>query len=578
MYGGRSEDRLVLEEVAPGFVQVMYEPSPEKLEEAAEILDEVPVETRKKLIEIGNLNGRFFSIYPLNTIPSHRDFLKPKYKQLESISLDRWHFEAPENEDDLLTQLEELPTGFVKDASYGLGLQKDYRLVIDAVERIPEIKHLVISWERSTGIDEDFYYLSFREFDDLRRAINRITTGKQSDGNREKTVLAHNSLLTAISPERFPEEIRPYKPDTIFKLIGGNANPQSWSRADRSAAVKVIEQGKRSLAKESPSQLLQLRNDIELVILEVLITKFEEMLGRNLQEGQWQRLFNENPFILNLVFGYPVVKIRDQAHVGGQTLSGSGATITDFLVKNGMSNNLAIFEIKTPQSALLGKTPYRNLLYSPANDLVGAVSQILDQKYELQKSIAAIKENSRLHDIESYAVHGVLIIGTTPEGPERQKSFELFRANSKDVSVFTFDELLAKLKLLLRFLSERSPEAQQNSKLIDLETRLLRLQNAFSANFDTAHSTSNGIRMMTSTPKPGVDGKKIHELFGKTAILKTGFERARLGQPPYPLHFDEGGNRAVVAATVEDFLMRAELLIAEAEAALKEAAPTTVTE
>jgi len=574
-YGGDSEDKLILEVTAPGWVDVMYEPSREKLETATQVLNEPPIEIRKKLLEIGNSGGRFFSMYPLNTNPTSHDFLRPKYKQVESISLDQWHSEIPETKDHLLAQLEELPAGFVKDASFGLGLEYNYRFVIEAIERIPEIKHLVISWERQTGIDEEFYYLSFRDFDRLRRAINRITTSKRTDGNREKVDLAHNHLLTAISPDKFPATRRLYRPDTIFKIIGDNANSQPWSRADRSAAVKVVEQSKRNLAKESPSQLLQLRNDIELVTLEALITKFEEMLGRSLQEGQWQRLFNENPFILNLAFGYPVIKIRDQAHVGGKTLSGSGATITDFLVKNGISNNIALFEIKTPQSSLLNKKPYRDLLYSPASDLVGAISQMLDQKYELQKSIATIKENSRIHDIESYAVHGVLIIGATPEGPDRQKSFELFRANSKDVSVITFDELLSKLKLLLRFLSEGSPEAKQNAKLIDLETRLLMLQNKFGSTYDFAHSTSKGIGQHTSKYKPGVDGKKIFELVAKTGVLKTAFEQARLKKPPYYLQFGESSSQIVASTTVDDFLKKAEVLIAEAEASFKEAIPTS---
>ncbi len=92
------------------------------------------------------------------------------------------------------------------------------------------------------------------------------------------------------------------------------------------------------MAQKAPQQLLQLRRDIELVTFEILIAKYEEMLAKNLPEARWQELFNENPFILNLAFGYPVIKIQDQAHVGGQKLSGSGETITDFLVKNGMSN------------------------------------------------------------------------------------------------------------------------------------------------------------------------------------------------------------------------------------------------
>jgi hypothetical protein len=41
---------------------------------------------------------------------------------------------------------------------------------------------------------------------------------------------------------------------------------------------------------------------------------------------------------------------------------------------------------------------------------------MLNQKNEFQNDIARIKENSRLYDLESYAVHGVLVIGTKPEG------------------------------------------------------------------------------------------------------------------------------------------------------------------
>jgi hypothetical protein len=77
------------------------------------------------------------------------------------------------------------------------------------------------------------------------------------------------------------------------------------------------------------------------------------------------------------------------------------------------------------------------------------------------------------------------------------------------------------------------------------------------------------------TYKPGVDGKKIFDLFSTASILKTGFEQARLKKPPYPLHFDESGNRAVAAKTVDDFLRKAEVLIAETEASFNEAIPTS---
>ena len=186
--------------------------------------------------------------------------------------------------------------------------------------------------------------------------------------------------------------------------------------------------------------------------LDALIERFEGMLGKKLDEGKWQAFFNANPFILNMAFGYPVIKVRDQASVGGRKLSGDGEKITDFLVKNSLTNNTAVFEIKTPQTQVLHKRPYRDGVYTPSADLSGSSNQALDQKYQFLKQVAQIKENSRLYDIESYAVHCCLVVGTTPEGEDQQKSFELFRRNSKDVEIVTFDELLEKLRQLAAFL------------------------------------------------------------------------------------------------------------------------------
>jgi len=575
IYGGTSDDHLTIEEMNPQLIEVYYEPSPEKLKLAAEVLDEVPSVTRKKLLEFGSLQGHFLTIYPLNTIPTHREFMEPKYGRIESITLDPWDYDLPQTEDDVWGQLEALPAGLTKDPSYGLGVQNDYRIIVNAIKQIPEVKHIVLAGDRPTSLDGDRYYLNLREFDGLRRAVNRIKAQKQSEGAQDKLVLARNTLLSNVLPHRFAETKRAYKPDTIFKLIEAKAPAQSLSKADRSAAVKLVEQSKRKLAEESPAELLQLKNDLELVSLEALIAKFEEMLGKTLVENQWQKLFNENPFILNMVFGYPVVKIRDQAHVGGQTLAGSGSTITDFLIKHKMSNNIALFEIKTPQTSLLNKTAYRGGLYSPASDVVGAISQILDQKYELQKSIASIKDSSRQYDIESYAVHGVLIVGRMPGDPDRLKSFELFRANSKDVAVFTFDEVLEKLKLLLRFLSERSPEVMTTSKLMQLETRLLKLQDKYGKAFVGSTFEINGVSHGVLKLHEGVDGKRLTELMGTAGLLKIGFERARLGEPPFPLGADASKNRAVNAMTVEDFVQRAESQVESLETELDAAWPTS---
>ncbi len=110
-----------------------------------------------------------------------------------------------------------------------------------------------------------------------------------------------------------------------------------------------------------------------------------------------------------MAFGYPVVKIQDQASIGGRKLSGSGDKITDFLVKNSTTNNTAFFEIKTPQTKLLNKTAYRDGVYTPSKEVSGAVNQVLDQKYKFQKEISNLKDNSGIYDIESYAVQAPIL-------------------------------------------------------------------------------------------------------------------------------------------------------------------------
>jgi hypothetical protein len=187
----------------------------------------------------------------------------------------------------------------------------------------------------------------------------------------------------------------------------------------------------------------------------------------------------------------------------------------------------------------------------------------------IDDNIARIKENSRIFDIESYAVHGVLVIGTTPADRDQQKSFELFRGNSKDITIITFNELLGKLKSLHDFLSSRAPEARQASLLHALETKVLKLLRGFHDLYQFTESKSGSIRMGSAKPLPGVDGQSVMSAIGRLSILKTGFENVRLEKPPYSVAFDGSGQHAINVDTVEEFIARAEEAIANADAILQ---------
>jgi hypothetical protein len=462
---------LQVEEVHPNFVEVYFVP-PENSLHAADV---DPANARKYKTKLLEINGqhKFITIYPITTYGDKPDFLKPKYNRIESITLDDTDIifpgfdgAVPMEPDGVLAVLEALPSGFIKDYAYGLGLTKPYRFIIDAVETLSDCTAVVITGEHETGPAPDgskLFFISKKDFEQARRAINSIDRLAQSAARAVKSTAAHNILAERLGMPKLDPKLGRHPYRKLFTAVA--QGKKELSEEDQNAVIEALSSHAADFAEVQPDKLAKLRGDIELVTLESLIKRYGVMLGEKLVEGRWQHFFNENPFILNMAFGYPVVKVRDQASVGGRKLSGDGEKITDFLVKNSLTNNTAIFEIKTPQTAILNKTPFRDGVFTPSADLSGSINQALDQKYQFQRQIAQIKDNTRLYDIESYAVHCCLVIGKTPEDDDQKKSFELFRRNSKDVEIVTFDELLEKLKQLSAFLrAADGPTTSPNAK------------------------------------------------------------------------------------------------------------------
>ncbi|MGE0085275.1 MAG: Shedu immune nuclease family protein [Desulfococcaceae bacterium] len=450
-----TQDELFIDEVCPPCVDIDYKPSKEKIDIYSQKfnIDNIINNLRKTLLSI-NIQDNYITIFPLNTLPSHPDFLKEKYNRIKSITLEGFDYNLPETIEDIEAILEDMPSGFIKDYEYGLGLLKDYRFIIEAIEELPEIEHLCICKEASTRISGNIYHLNFNDYNSIRKGINRISENHQENARIDKSIFSYNSLINHLDSAKFPEKKRPYKKDTIFKYISNlEIQNSSLSESDHKAVVNIISNNKKEIFEKNKPDMLQLKEKIEIANLEWIINKYENLLSINASERKWQQLFNSNPFIISLTFGYPVIKIQDQASVGGKNLSGRGDKITDFLMKNYLTNNVAIVEIKRADTPLLQQKEYRGGVYGPSHDLTGSINQILDQNYKFQKEITIRKENSGIYDFESYAVDCVLIIGTTPMEKEQKKSFELFRGNSKEVRIFTFDELLKKLKDIYSFLS-----------------------------------------------------------------------------------------------------------------------------
>ncbi len=72
----------------------------------------------------------------------------------------------------------------------------------------------------------------------------------------------------------------------------------------------------------------------------------------------------------------------------------------------------------------------------------------------------------------------------------------------------------------------------------------------------------------TSKPLRAVDAGIVIKTIGQLATLDYGFDRIRLKKPPYPVKFDDAGERRIAAKTLEEFVARASELISEVESTL----------
>jgi hypothetical protein len=294
------------------------------------------------------------TIIPRNTLPDRDEFLQARYPQLQTIRLEGFHLPIPAQPEDVECLLEDFPKGFIREPEYGLGLLKELNLIVSAIEKIDDVRHLVVSMNRASEIDRDCYILEYSEFDAVRRALGRIHDAALRSAGVDKRILVHNELLTTRLPKQFSERHRPYKRDTIFKAVSGKNEAGTLSPADRGAALAIVSKSKRELARTDGPALLKFHRDIELVTLEQLIERIEAFMGTKKPEQVWQQLFLDNPFILTLAFGLPIVALRGQVSVGGRTFAGAGDKIADFLYRNGLTDNVTLLEIKTPETKVLG--------------------------------------------------------------------------------------------------------------------------------------------------------------------------------------------------------------------------------
>lgn len=199
----------------------------------------------------------------------------------------------------------------------------------------------------------------------------------------------------------------------------------------------------------------------------------ENNISKSKEEKVWQYFFENNEWIFGYGLDYRFKSIlQREPHISDSELDGSNTVIADYLL--GDKRFTTFVEIKKPSSELFGTSKNRSKSWKLSDVVVESVSQILEQKasglIKLDKQQYGSEGN--IITQKAYDSKVILLIGhwkqledskNDLEREIKKKTFELFRTDSRNIEILTYDELYDRAKYIV----EGKKKELQSNKIID---------------------------------------------------------------------------------------------------------------
>ncbi|MCO7055672.1 Shedu immune nuclease family protein [Pseudomonas juntendi] len=406
---------------------------------------------------LASIDPGWITMYPIYTNPHTQRYRSPRHGNVACIIYEtRLVHDVPDNAEDALLHIDlNLPGKLFNSCDEGLGLVKQLAPLWRGLRLIPHAHTLVICSDGGTSEEGGAVFVREAEVDQCRRACMRISRAKRRSETSAQLHWVMQEVFAGLVPNLIFTGQRIESPSKGAKTVRSAVTYAA--RQERRSQLNQVKTSVGLLAQEAPRELYELHAQIERVTLAKMIERYQQMLGQELPESHWQRFFEDNMFILSMVFARPVSLLHTQFHARGSMIHGAGAHIGDLLFAQG--RELAIVEIKKPSTPLMQSRPYRNQdVYGPHLQLSGAITQVLHQQGLMRSNWLSHLQDKAMRDLHPDTARCVVIAGTKPTEESRRHSFELFRNACKDVEVVTFDELLGKLQLLAEHLTPAEPK------------------------------------------------------------------------------------------------------------------------
>lgn len=228
-----------------------------------------------------------------------------------------------------------------------------------------------------------------------------------------------------------------------------------------------LESLKKSLTELQRENLQHLTISLNVEKLQRVATLMQDNLDNDSEEFWQTTVFKENQWVLAQTFACPCTIFADKAYVGGKGISNNGGNLCDFIYQNSLSQNVALIEIKTPCTKMIGGQ-YRGT-FSFSHELSGAINQVLNYRDKLAKEYYTLC-HQETKSFEVLSPKCVVIIGKIASlNPGQVAAFENFRNSLSNILIVTFDELYQRVIDLISILSEGDSARKANRECITCE-------------------------------------------------------------------------------------------------------------
>jgi hypothetical protein len=172
-------------------------------------------------------------------------------------------------------------------------------------------------------------------------------------------------------------------------------------------------------------------------------------IEKDWKEKEWQAFFEKNTWIFGYGLDYRFLSIlQREASISEVDLDGKNESVVDFLL--GSTEFTVLVELKRPDTPLFDLEQNRSRSWKLSKDLFYAVSQILSQKasWQLKSTSSNYDSTGDFIKQKTFDPKCILLVGSRDQYSDtdrdshiKKQTFELFRRDSRNIEMLTYDEL-----------------------------------------------------------------------------------------------------------------------------------------